>query len=123
MVLDAGALIGVERGLRSLSVRLDEVRTAGGLLVVPCSVFAQVWRGGGRQARLARLRGAEDVVTAVLDDEASYAVGALLAVSGTSDVVDAHVVHVARQVKATAVLTSDPDDLRRLDPRLRLVAV
>jgi hypothetical protein len=40
-------------------------------------------------------------------------VGALLGKAGTSDVVDAHVVHVADKLRAT-VLTGDDDDLSRL---------
>jgi hypothetical protein len=38
----------------------------------------------------------------------------LLASSGTGDIVDAHVVVCARRA-GQAVITSDPDDLRRLD--------
>jgi hypothetical protein len=49
-------------------------------------------------------------------------VGRLLAGSGTSDVVDAHVVVCARR-SGQSVLTSDPDDLRRLDPSLPLVTI
>jgi len=45
------------------------------------------------------------------------AVGVLLAMSGTSDTVDAHVVVVARQA-ATPVFTSDPDDIRHLDAKI-----
>jgi hypothetical protein len=49
-------------------------------------------------------------------------VGRLLAGSGTSDVVDAHVVLCARRA-GQAVLTTDPGDLRQLDPTLPLVPV
>jgi hypothetical protein len=48
--------------------------------------------------------------------------GLLLAKSGMSDVVDAHVALLARRLHAT-VLTSDPDDLTALDPTLTLVTV
>jgi len=48
--------------------------------------------------------------------------GLLLAKSGTSDVVDAHVALLARRLQAT-VLTSDPDDLTVLDPTLAFVTV
>jgi hypothetical protein len=44
----------------------------------------------------------------------------LLAASGTADVVDAHVVVCARRA-GQRVATSDPDDLRRLDPSLDVV--
>jgi hypothetical protein len=47
-------------------------------------------------------------------------VGRLLAASGTVDIVDAHVVICARRA-AQHVATSDPEDLRVLDPNLRVV--
>jgi hypothetical protein len=49
-------------------------------------------------------------------------VGALLARSGTSDIVDAHVV-ICAQDSGFAVLTSDPSDIRRLDPELEIIPV
>ncbi len=49
-------------------------------------------------------------------------VGRLLAIAGTSDVVDAHVVVCARRT-GRAVVTSDPDDLRHLDPTVALQVV
>jgi hypothetical protein len=49
-------------------------------------------------------------------------VGRLLATTGTADIADAHVVICARR-SGQQVLTSDPDDLQRLDPGLGLVVV
>jgi hypothetical protein len=49
-------------------------------------------------------------------------VGVLLASSRTSDITDAHVVVCARRFPG-AIVTSDPEDLRRLDPEARLVVV
>ncbi|HWN59721.1 MAG TPA: hypothetical protein VNO25_03545 [Streptosporangiaceae bacterium] len=49
-------------------------------------------------------------------------VGRLLAASGTSDLVDAHVVICARR-KGQQVVTSDPGDLRLLDPAVQLIAI
>jgi predicted nucleic acid-binding protein len=46
----------------------------------------------------------------------------LLASNGTSDITDAHVVICARR-SDQHVVTSDSDDLRRLDPALRLIAL
>jgi hypothetical protein len=43
-----------------------------------------------------------------------------LAATKTADVVDAHVV-VCAQRFGQAIVTSDPDDSRRLDPNARLV--
>ena len=45
-----------------------------------------------------------------------------MAATGTSDVVDAHVVVCARR-SAQRVVTSEPDDLSRLDPTLDLIVV
>lgn len=57
-----------------------------------------------------------------LDDTAARAGGQRCGASGTSDVIDASIVVVARQ-RALRVVTSDPDDLRRLDPRVDVVIV
>jgi predicted nucleic acid-binding protein len=75
-------------------------------------VVAQVWRGGGRQARLARFL-ASDLVTEVsLDPEAGRRIGVLAAASGSRDVVDGHVALIALDRDAV-VLTSDPEDIAR----------
>ena len=47
-------------------------------------------------------------------------VGRLLVASGTSDITDAHVVICARRADQP-VVTSDPGDLRQLDPALWLI--
>jgi len=44
----------------------------------------------------------------------------LLVASGTSDITDAHVVICARRADQP-VVTSDPGDLRQLDPALWLI--
>jgi len=49
-------------------------------------------------------------------------VGRLLAASGTSEIADAHVVVCARRSEQH-IVTSDPDDLRVLDPTVRLIAL
>jgi predicted nucleic acid-binding protein len=46
----------------------------------------------------------------------------LLAASGISDLVDAHVVICARRT-GQQVVTSDPGDLRLLDPAVRVIAI
>ena len=75
-----------------------------------------------RQVRLSRLirQPATDVVD--LDRVDATNVGRLLAASGTSDIADAHVVICARRADQP-VVTSDPGDLRQLDPALRLIAL
>jgi hypothetical protein len=89
---------------------------------VPASALAQAIRRPERQARLSRLirQPTTDVIGLGRVDATS--VGRLLAVSGTSDIADAHVVICARRA-GQPVVTSDPGDLRKLDPALRLIAL
>lgn len=89
---------------------------------MPAGALAQVWRDGSRQAVLARLLRQDHVEVVPLDDAAARAAGQLCGATQTSDVIDASVVLCAR-ARHQPVLTSDPDDLRRLDPRLRIVAL
>lgn len=120
--LDAGALIALDRGQSRVVHLLDRVIAVGGAVEIPAPVIAQVWRDGSRQARLARLLGASDVVLVGLDAEMARAVGVLCGSVGVADVVDGHVALHARR-RDLAVLTSDPDDIARLDPTLTIVAV
>lgn len=118
LVLDAGALIAVERGDRPTTLTL--VRAALGMIVVPAGVVGQVWRGGPRQARLARLLAAESVLVEPLTDDGARAAGVLCGRAGTRDVVDASVVLAARRHRAR-VLSSDRADLEALDPDVRVL--
>lgn len=120
--LDAGALIALDRGQSRVVHLLDRVIAGGGAVDIPAPVIAQVWRDGSRQARLARLLGASDVVLVDLDAEMGRAVGVLCGAVGVADVVDGHVALHARR-RDLAVLTSDPDDIARLDPTLVIVTV
>ena len=87
---------------------------------VPAGALAQAWGNPARQVRFVRVVTAEDVVIHPLDALSAQACGQLCAATATSDVVGASVVLVARQVGGVA-LTSDLDDLRRLDPSIDLV--
>jgi hypothetical protein len=78
---------------------------------------------GGAAVRLARFRRLPQVVVLPFTATDAESVGALLATTGESDVVDAHVVVVSRRTRPAVVLTSDPADLSALDPRIRLVVV
>ena len=121
-VLDAGALIAIERGNRRMQALLDEAHVAGAELTIPAGALAQSWRGTPRQARLARLLRLANVKVAPLDEPTAKAAGVLCGTAGTNDVVDASVVLAARR-RAQTVITSDADDLRRLDGRLRMVTI
>jgi hypothetical protein len=122
VTLDAGALIAIERGDRRMQALLDEAHSAGLPIDVPSGALAQAWRNGPRQARLARTLHLPNVTVAVLDEPNAKAVGVLCGQRGTSDPIDASVVINARQRDQT-VVTSDPTDLRQLDPGLRIVTL
>ncbi|MGI8425767.1 MAG: PIN domain-containing protein [Actinomycetota bacterium] len=122
ITMDAGGLIALDRGVRRVIVLVARATESGAKITVPASALAQAIRIPERQARLARMvrQPVTDVVPLGRVDATS--VGRLLAASGTTDIVDAHVVICARRT-GQQVVTSDPDDLLRLDPQLSVVAV
>lgn len=119
---DAGALIAVDRDDRRIAVLIGRATERGGTVTVPATVLAQVIRAPQRQVRLMRFIRRRSTRVVPLDGAVAPRVGRLLAVSGTSDVVDAHVVVCARGAGQT-VITSDAGDLRRLDPTLPVFAL
>lgn len=88
---------------------------------VPVGVLGQVWRTGAIQARLARFLTAKSVDIVTLDERAARAAGELCGRFGHVDLIDASVVMCAL-ANNHAVVTSDPDDLAKLAPRLPLLA-
>lgn len=111
LVLDAGALVAVERGARDVHALLKRELLAGRVPSTHGGVIGQVWRAGGaRQARLARLLGALEIRP--LDEALGRRAGALLARARRADVIDAAVVLLAGD--GDWILTSDPDDLAPL---------
>jgi predicted nucleic acid-binding protein len=123
VTLDAGALVATERGDRRMTGLLAVALAEAAGVYLPAGVLAQVWRGGSRQARLARLLVDPAVEVVPLNEARARAAGALCGRAGTSDIVDASVVLCARERGNTAIITSDPDDLARLDPKARLVRI
>ncbi len=122
LTLDTGALIAFERNDRRLVVLLARALERGLTFVVPAGVVAQAWRDGRKQARLARLLGSSELTVEGLDDIRARAAGQLCGAAGTKDVIDASVVLCARR-RDHAIVTSDPDDLRRLDATIELIEV
>jgi hypothetical protein len=122
VTLDAGALIALDRDDRRVVVLLARARETGAQMTVPAPALAQAIRRPERQARLSRLIRQPGTDVIALGRVDATHVGRLLAASGTSDVVDAHVVICARRA-GQPVVTSDPSDLRQLDPALRLIAL
>ena len=120
VVLDAGALIALEKGDRKVLALCKVATTDGAPVVVPAGVVGQVWRDGARQARIARVLGAEGTIVEPLDLELAKLAGALCGHKGTGDVVHASVVLVARQHHAK-IVTSDRSDLERLDSAVDVI--
>jgi hypothetical protein len=69
---------------------------------------------------LARLLNAREVIVEPLTDAGARAAGLLCGAAGTTDVIDASVVLVARRHGAT-VISSDRPDLELLDPTIPVV--
>ena len=110
LVLDAGALIALDRNERAMWIRLKALREAGELPVTHGGIVGQVWRGGPRQARLAAALAGTDV--RMLDDDLGRAAGELLAATRSSDVIDGALALVA--VDGDEIVTLDRDDLEVL---------
>lgn len=122
LTLDTGALIAFERNDRKVVALLTRALSHGLSIAVPAGVVAQAWRDGRRQARLARLLASAEVDIEPLDDERAREAGQWCGVTGTRDVIDASTVLCARRRKH-AIVTSEPRDIRRLDPALPVIAV
>jgi hypothetical protein len=116
VVLDAGLFIAIERRSRVAVSLVDIFVKKKTRLVTSAGVVAQVWRGHrGQQVPVTFLLRHTEVV------DLSYAVariiGNMLGATRTADPIDAHVALIARQ-RGWPVLTSDPDDLLAIDPKL-----
>jgi hypothetical protein len=122
LTLDSGALIAFERNERRMVALIARSLEHGYSLAVPAGVVGQVWRDGRRQARLARLLGSDMVEVETLDDQRARHAGQLCGVREVSDVIDASVVLCAR-ARGHRIATSDPDDIRRLDPAAQVIRV
>ena len=122
MTLDTGALIAIERGDERVRDLLRTANSRGMSLHVLPGVLAQAWRGSRRQVPLDRFLRSPDVATPDFDAATARAVGELCGLTGHHDIVDVHVVLHAR-LHGHQVVTSDPDDLRRVDPRLPMVVI
>ena len=120
VTLDTGGLIALDRDDRRIIVLLARAAETNSRVAVPATALAQAIRRPEHQVRLARLIRQPTTEVVELDRVEATHVGRLLAASGTSDITDAHVVICARRGDQQ-VVTSDPDDLRRLDPTIRLM--
>ncbi len=120
-MLDAGALIAVERRHGHATKLLARLLRARVPLVTSGGVVAQVWRGGaGCQAPVAMLLSQVEVVP--LGSADGKLVGLMLGASATRDPVDGHIVLLARD-RGWPVLTSDAPDLLAIDPNVEVITV
>jgi hypothetical protein len=122
ITLDAGGLIALDRDDRRVVVLLARARETDARVTIPATALAQAIRRPEQQARLARLVRQPTTDVVALDRVDATNVGRLLAASGSSDITDAHVVICARR-SGQRVVTSDPGDLRALDPAVQLIAL
>ena len=117
LVLDAGALLAVERRDRAILALLKGERRDGREPLTHGGVVGQVWRGGaGRQAPLATALAGVDV--RALDDDLGRRAGVLLGRARASDVVDAALVLLSHD--GDEIYTSDPLDLEALARAARI---
>ena len=120
VTLDTGALIALEGGSKRMAVLAEEALAGRAELAVPAGVLAQAWRGGGRQARIARLLRASVTSVVPLDTRLALRVGARCAATRTADIVDVSVAICASD-RGQPVITTDPDDIAAIDPSLTLI--
>lgn len=120
LVLDAGALIALDRGNKRMIALIAQALDQGRTFRLPAAVVGQAWRNGRVQVTLARFLRAKEVQIAPLDEHLARSCGELCAITNSSDVIDASVVILARQHR-DPIVTSDPSDLRRLDPSAHII--
>jgi hypothetical protein len=122
ITLDAAGMIALDRNDRrviALIARAEQLRQR---ITIPATALAQAMRAPAKQARLSRLVRQASTKVVALDRAESTRIGIILAATRTSDIADAHVVLCARR-EGDAIVTSNPGDLRRLDPGVRLVII
>ncbi len=120
ITLDAGALIALDRGDKRLIALLDRALAQRLAFRVPSGVVGQAWRDGRVQVTLARFLRIDEVEIVPLDQQLARARGELCGATDTADIIDASVVILARE-RGDRVVTSDPHDLRRLDPTCPII--
>jgi rRNA-processing protein FCF1 len=122
IVLDAGALIAFEKQSAKMRAIVREAASQRMSILIPAPVLAQVWRKPAEQVLLRALAYSRFSQVIALDGALAEAVGTLCARTKTRDTKNACVAIIARQGNAL-VLTSDPEDIERLDPTLRIELV
>ena len=122
IMLDAGALIALDRGDKRIIALLQRALAQGRAFRVPAGVVGQTWRDGRVQVNLARFLRSEEVEIIPLDEQLARACGELCGAANSADIIDASVVILARE-RQDLIVTSDPNDLRRLDPSAQIISI
>jgi hypothetical protein len=108
---DTGALVAAERNSRTMWELHAGLVAEEVVPVVPAPVLAQAWRGGARQAGLARMLRMCDIEP--MSEELARRVGILVSQSGHHDIVDVAVVEGAIR-RGDGVVTSDAGHIRKI---------
>jgi predicted nucleic acid-binding protein len=118
IVFDAGPFIATERRNKTMVALYDRIRKHRIPVVTSAGVVAQIWRDGSAEQTPVALMLRH---TTVIDLTANVArlLGKMLALTGTSDPIDAHIAFLARE-RGWSVLTSDASDIAALDPTLHI---
>ena len=111
-VLDAGALIAIERRDLAFGAVMLVAQRRGIDLVTSSAVLAQVWRGGESRGQANLARQLKGIGQRELTTTQAREIGVLLRQSGTSDVVDGHIAVLTRN--GDTVHTSDVADIKHL---------
>ncbi len=122
IVVDAAALIALDRGDKRMIALLDRALAQGRTFRVPAGVVGQAWRDGRLQVTLSRFLRSEEVEIVPLDEHLARSCGELCAAAKSADVIDASVVILARE-RRDLIITGDPNDLRHLDPGAQIISV
>ena len=106
---DTGALVAAERGDRRMWALHAGMLAEEVVPVIPAPVLAEAWRGGPRQANLARLLAMCEVEP--MSEGQARRIGLLAGKASHGDVTDVTVVEGAIR-RQDAIVTSDDDHLR-----------
>lgn len=113
---DTGALIAADHNDRRMWALHAGFLALEVSPTVPTPVLAEAWRGGSRQASLARFLAL--CTTEALTEQQAKAVGPLAARAGHDDIVDVTVVEGAIR-RHDAVATSNPTHIRNIADAVR----
>lgn len=108
---DTGVLLAAERNDRKMWQIHAGLVDEKVVPVIPAPVLAQAWRGGPKQANLARFLRTCQIEP--MSEEQARSIGALAGRSGHDDIVDVAVVEGAIR-RGDGVLTSDVAHIRKV---------